>query len=201
MAEKTGAAARREEIRQTHFAHLDLWAGEKETGWCAIPRTLPLILGLIDSKGISGKKTASSVYLELLTHHRSDGVVEMGKEGDHAFASGYVGTRAIRTWRERMETLEKNHFIVTKPIGNERFGYVALVHPTTAVQKLHEKKLVDETWMATYLHRKMQTKEPTHEKRMAKQKAAQNVVPIASAAKGKSISVSLLAKKKKKAGA
>lgn len=72
MAEKTGAAARREEIRRANFANLDLWAGEKETGWCAVPRTLPLILGLIDSKEISGKKSSSSVYLEPASQRRSD---------------------------------------------------------------------------------------------------------------------------------
>jgi hypothetical protein len=198
MTEKTGAAARRATIRQSHFAGLDLWTGEKETGWFPMPRTLPLILSLIDSKDISDKKKSSSVYLELLSRHRSDGVIEMGKESEHAFAAGYQGSRAIRTWRERMLLLEKHHFIVTKQIGNDRFGYVALTHPSTAVHRLHGEKRVPEIWMTAYLHRKMETKEPTHEKRMEKLKAARNVVPIAAAKNAKPAADASLLKKKRK---
>lgn len=105
----------------------------------------------------------------------------MGKESDHAYSAGYQGSRAVRTWRERMNTLERSHFIVTKQVGNERYGYVALVHPSTAVQKLSEERRVPEIWMTAYLHRKLETKEPTHAKRMEKLKAAKNVVPIAGA--------------------
>ncbi len=150
-----------------------------------MPRTLPLILSLIDSKDISGKKSSSSVYFELLSRHGSDGIIEMGKESDHAFAAGYQGSRAVRTWRERMNTLENNHFIITKQVGNERYGYVALIHPSTAVQRLLEEKRVPAIWMSAYLHRKLETKEPTYEKRMEKLEAAQNVVPITAAKNAK----------------
>jgi hypothetical protein len=124
MAAKTGAALRREQIMLANFAGMILWLSEKETGYCAVPRTLPLIMALLDSKEISGKKSPSSVYVDLLSRHRSEGVIEMGKESDHAFSAGYQGPRAIRTWRERMKTLEKNDFIVTKKVGNEEFAYV-----------------------------------------------------------------------------
>ena len=164
-----------------NFAGMILWLSEKETGYCAVPRTLPLIMALLDSKEISGKKSPSSVYVELLSRHRSEGVIEMGKESDHAFSAGYQGPRAIRTWRERMKTLEKNGFIVTKKVGNEEFAYVALVHPTVAVQKLINDKRVSEDWLAAYRHRQLETKEPTYDKLLEKRKAGLKVVSIAPA--------------------
>jgi hypothetical protein len=194
MAAKTGAALRREQIMLANFAGMILWLSEKETGYCAVPRTLPLIMAVLDSKEISGKKSLSSVYVDLLSRHRSEGVIEMGKESDHAFSAGYQGPRAIRTWRERMKTLEKNGFIVTKKVGNEEFAYVALVHPTVAVQKLINDKRVSEDWLAAYRHRQLETKEPTYDKLLEKRKAGLKVVSIAPA---KTAAATAKAKKKK----
>src|ERR1700727_2035466 len=113
MADKSGVAKRREEIRVQHFAKEDLWTGEGEKGWFSVPRTLPLVLALLSSKEISKKHDPSSVYLELLSRQRGEGVIEMGHETEHAFASGYVGSRAVRTSLERMKLFEDNGFIRT----------------------------------------------------------------------------------------
>ena len=88
-------------------------------GWFASPRTLPLIMSLIDSKAVSGTKSVSRVYLELLSRQRTHGVIEMSSEENHAFAAGYEGTRGKRTWQERMKQLEKIGFIRIQKSGNE----------------------------------------------------------------------------------
>jgi hypothetical protein len=178
MADKSGVAKRREEIRVQHFAKEDLWTGEGEKGWFSVPRTLPLVLALLSSKEISKKHDPSSVYLELLSRQRGEGVIEMGHETEHAFASGYVGSRAVRTWLERMKTLEDNGFIRTLQVGNQRYKYVAIVHPTTAVQQLRNKKKVDENWWNAYLANKRESKEPTFEQRELKKASAQKVVSM-----------------------
>jgi hypothetical protein len=178
MADKSGVAKRREEIRVQHFAKEDLWTGEGEKGWFSVPRTLPLVLALLSSKGISKKHDPSSVYLELLSRQRGEGVIEMGHETEHAFASGYVGSRAVRTWLERMKILEDNGFIRTLQVGNQRYKYVAIVHPTIAVQQLRNKKKVDENWWNAYLANKRESKEPTFEQRELKKAAAQKVVSM-----------------------
>lgn len=120
---------RREEIKASFFPKEDVWLGEKETGWVAVPRTFPLILNLIGSKALSGNKNPSLVYLELLSRLRGDGIIKMERESDHAYAAGYVGPRAVRTWQERMQTLAKLGFIRIQRVGNERYKYVALIHP------------------------------------------------------------------------
>jgi hypothetical protein len=143
---------------------------------------MPLILSLIDSKPISGTKSASLVYLELMSRHRGDGVIEMSTEADHAFAAGYEGSRAVRSWQERMKTLEKNGFIRVQKIGNERYKYVALVHPTAVVQKLRDEKKVSDAWWSAYFARKLETKELSQEQRLQtlaeEAAAAAKVVPI-----------------------
>jgi hypothetical protein len=180
MSEKSGVAARREEIRHQYWPDEDLWTGEKEVGWFPAPRTLPLILGLLSSKEISGKKDPSSVYLDLMSRQRGEGVIEMGHEADHAFASGYEGRRAVRTWQERMRILEENGFIRTAEVGNQRYKYVAIIHPTTAVQRLRDGKKVPVRWWNAYVARKLETREATHEQREKKRESARKVVSLPS---------------------
>lgn len=181
---KSGAELRREKIREEFFTNADLWTGEKEVGWFPIPRTLPLILSLIDSKPVCGALAASDVYLELLSRMRGDGVIEMSTEADHAFAAGYEGSRAVRSWQERMKALERNGFILIQKAGNETYKYVALIHPTAAVQKLYDAGKVSDTWWSAYIARKLDTKELSQAQRIQKQvdaaAAAAKVVPITS---------------------
>jgi hypothetical protein len=183
MAEKSGVAARREEIRKQYWPEEDLWTGEKEIGWFPAPRTLPLILSLLSSKEVSANKDPSSVYHDLLSRQRGEGIIEMGHEADHAFASGYEGRRAVRTWQERMKILEDDGFIKTVEVGNQRFKYVAIVHPTTAVQRLRDEKKIPNKWWNAYLARKIETREATHEQREKKKANAQKVVPLVPSAK------------------
>jgi hypothetical protein len=182
MLEKSGIGARREELRKQYWPKEDLWTGKKEVGWFPVPRTLPLILSLLSSKLVSQKKDPSSVYLELMSQQRGEGIIEMGHEADHAFAAGYEGNRAVRTWQERMKILEDNGFILTKKVGN-RFKFVAIVHPTTAVQRLRDKKKIPDNWWDAYIARKSETREPTHEQRQKKKESAQKVVPMVAPAK------------------
>lgn len=165
MPAKSGVAKRREEIRVEHWPDEDLWTGEKEIGWFSAPRSLPLVLKLLSSKEISRGKDPSSVYLELLSRQRGEGVIEMGVEADHAFAAGYEGSRAVRTWQERMKVLEDAGFIRTVQVGNQRYRYVALVHPTTAIQRLRVSKKVPVNWWNAYAANKRETREATFEQR------------------------------------
>lgn len=197
---KSGAELRREKIREQFFPKDDLWTSLKEVGWFPAPRTLPLILSLLDSKAISDSKSLSLVFLELLSRHRSDGVIEMSTEADHAFAAGYEGSRGRRTWQERMKKLEEIGFIRIQKVGNEAYKYVAIVHPTTAVQKLRDKKLVSDDWWSAYFARKLETKELTHDQRMKKQADAAKVVPIGTLGgrKKKVANIPLLKKRRSK---
>lgn len=176
--QKTGAELRRATIRKEFFSRDDLWTGEKESGWFPIPRTMPLVLSLIDSKPISEGKNASYVYLELLSRMRSEGVIEMGTEAQHAYAAGYAGTRGVRSWQERMKILVKNGFIRVEKSGNEPYKFVALIHPVAVVQKLRDEGKVPDEWWSAYIARKLDTKELSQAQRLQKQADAPNVIPF-----------------------
>ena len=99
---KRVAKQRREQLRKDFWPDEDFWTASKEKGWFSATRTLSLVLGLMDSKALSGIRAPSKVYVELLTRHFDSGIIEMKSEDEHAYAAGYTGNRAVRSWRERM---------------------------------------------------------------------------------------------------
>ncbi len=179
---KTSGAEKREKLRNEYWPSEDAWTGANEKGWFRAPRTLPLLLSLMRLKSLSGRLDPTPVYLELLTRHFDGGVIEMTHEADHAYAAGYSGRRAIRSWQERMKLLEKLGFIRIKPIGNQQYRYVLIVHPTVAVEHLRQKGLVSPEWLDAYRSRQMETKEESYEDR---RKRTRKVVSIAGTPKKK----------------
>ncbi|HEV7644652.1 MAG TPA: hypothetical protein VGO50_11965 [Pyrinomonadaceae bacterium] len=179
MKKKTANTEKREKFRQQFFKDEDAWTGEDEKGWFKAPRTLPLILQLLSSKKLSGKGgDPSKVYFELLSRHIDEGVIEMTDEKIHAYASGYEGTRGVRTWQERMKKLEETGFIKTIQIGNQRYKYVLLIHPTVIIENLWKAKKIDKVWYNTYRSRQIEVKEDSFEERQKRKNI--NVVPISS---------------------
>lgn len=175
---KTAGTEKRVKIRKEYWPTDDAWTGDNEKGWFRAPRTLPLLLGLLGEKGLSGKFDPIKVYLELLARHMDGGVIEMTNEADHAYAAGYFGQRGVRTWQERMNTLEKLGVIKTKQIGNQKFKYVLLVHPTTVIKRLRDAGKISNLWWDTYRSRQIETKELTYEVRQkAKRKQGISLVP------------------------
>lgn len=163
MPKESAATIRRKQIRADNWPNEELWTGiKREKGWFGAPRTLPLILSLLNSKAVSQSQELSSVYLELFSRQWPEGIVEMVNEAEHAFAAGYEGQRAVRTWRERMATLEKTGFIRFVGAGNQRYKYVALVHPTVAVQALKEAGKISASWWSAYTARKGETAEASY---------------------------------------
>jgi hypothetical protein len=174
---KSSGAERREKLRKEFWPNEDAWTGENEKGWFRAPRTLPLLLGLLGEKSLSGNQDPAKVYVELFARHIDGGVIEMGHEADHAFAAGYDGPRGVRTWRERMRTLEKLGVIRTRRVGNQDFKYVLLVHPTVAIKRLRDAGKVPAHWWDAYRARQLETKEVLYELRPAAKKT-QKVVSM-----------------------
>ena len=127
--------ALREELWPDSTARV--WRAYQEKGYCCLPRVLPLLLRLLNDKRIIGGKAGDCgpVYVELLARGRGQGI---------------VGTRAVRSWRERVEGLERAGFIEVKARPNQRVGVVLLVHPHLVAERLHRRELVDDEWWATY---------------------------------------------------
>jgi hypothetical protein len=159
---------RLQKIRQEFWPEVDVWTGgEHDKGWFKAPRTLPLILALIQDKKLSESSDPTRVYLELLSRQFGDGVVEIQNEAEHAYAAGYTSSRATRTWQDHMRCLERLGFIKIKGIGKHAFKYVALVHPVSALEELRKKNLVPQDWWDAFTDRRIQTGELSYEERAA----------------------------------
>lgn len=165
---KSGVRKKRESLRAEFWPDEVAWLGPDEKGYFCGPRTLPLLVSLLRSKELSKDKDPSRVYVELLSRHMGEGVVEMTTEEEHAYAAGYQGaTHAIRSWRDGMKILEDAGFIKSKAKGNLTYGTVLLVHPAVAVERLHKAKRIPERWWNTYRSRQIEVKEPSGDELLA----------------------------------
>lgn len=155
---------KRNKFRKQYWPTDDPWTGE-EDGWFKSPRTLPLLLVLLKTKSLRGKESPATTYLELLSHHYGGGLIELRSESEHAHAAGFTGTRAVRSWKERITALEKIGLIKTQGLGAQKLKYVLLMHPVNVVQTLRSAGEVDDGWWETYRARQLEVKEPTYEDR------------------------------------
>jgi len=128
-----------------------VWSRHDAKGFTTIPRTLPLIMRLIAD--LTPKGDASRVYLDLWFRAFDEGLVTVHDEIEMAYACGYDGPRAARTWREHIQTLADLGFIRVKQLGNREVGHVLLLDPLTAAARLHTKGHVSEAWWNSFVTR------------------------------------------------
>jgi hypothetical protein len=90
-----------------------LWNRSAHKGFATIPKTMPLILRIMDD--LSNGKPLSSTYLALWCDTWDNSMVNLAKAHEMAHAAGFTGQRAVYTWRTRMLLLKQLHFIDIKP--------------------------------------------------------------------------------------
>jgi hypothetical protein len=145
---------KRAQLREKLWPDADevTWYRKRETGWVTLPRTLPLISALINK--LSKRDDASRVYVELWFRQFDDGFVDIQDEEDNANAAGYTTTgRAVRSWRERIDQLERLGFIRVKPKGTRERGYILLLHPHQVVRRLRDQGKINDWWWSQFEHR------------------------------------------------
>ena len=139
LAKRKMPADKRRELRDEIWpdAEAVVWNRKTDKGWCTIPRTLPLLMTLINYISPKERGDASRVYHELWCHAFEEGFVSIVDEEAHAFASGFInGSRSLRSWRERMDLLDELGFIRIARNGSRQYGHVVLIHPHDVVEKL-----------------------------------------------------------------
>lgn len=118
-----------------------LWDRSKVKGFATIPKTLPLVMRLIDllTKG----QPASATYLTLWANNWDTSLVEIKREGLMAWESGFSGPRATSTWRSRMHKLKRLKFIDCMEGPDGPFNRV-LIHNPHAVIRFIKETATDE---------------------------------------------------------
>jgi len=102
-------------MRELHWPGMTpwLWHRKANKGFATIPKTMPLILKIMDE--ITKGAPVSSTYLTLWCHTWDNSFVVLNKHGDMANSSGFGGQRGEHTWAIRMKKLAELEFIDIKP--------------------------------------------------------------------------------------
>ena len=128
-------AERAQQLMEVHFPDVpDEWKWTRKThdGFSTIPRTLPIAMQVIDadSKG----QPAGHVLFCLWARMPDHSVITIENPSTFAAEAGFLGERAVDTWRRRMKKLRELQFIITKPGASGEFHYVILTNPNVAVE-------------------------------------------------------------------
>lgn len=146
-------ASKREALRNTLWPESGqfVWSRQLSPGFTSVPRIVPLVMRLIGD--LTPKGDASRVYLDLWCRAFDEGLIVVRDDEEMAFTCGYDGPRALRTWREHIDTLVKLGFILKKELGNRDIGHVLIIDPTISVARLKANGQVPEKWWNMYLTR------------------------------------------------
>lgn len=122
-----------------------IWNRATFKGFTTVPRTMPIIMSIINTLS---KTSAGNVYFGIWCKAFDDFIIEVRDEYDMAFSCGYSGSRAIRSWRERVDVLEKNGFVRSSrsPVGSYR--YILVLDPHKAIAKLYGHSAVEKEYYA-----------------------------------------------------
>ena len=109
--------------RQERF----LWNRKLNKGFATIPKTMPLILQIMDE--MSKGKPLSSTYLGLWCATWDDSMVNVVRSAEMAYGAGFSGQRAEYTWQSRMLILEQLKFIDIKAGNSGPMRHVLIWNP------------------------------------------------------------------------
>jgi hypothetical protein len=115
-----------------------LWLRQEAKGFTVIPRTMPLLLEIMDS--LSNGKPVSSVYLDLWCRAYDECFVTLNKAREMAFFAGYTGQRAEQTWVTRIKILQKLGFIDIKPGPSGPLSYALIWNPYSVAESHYAKQ-------------------------------------------------------------
>ncbi len=122
-------------LRKSLWPKLDenrIWHYKNTDGWLTVPRSMPLLLRIMDN--LSKGKPVSSAYLDLWCRTFNDSFVIVNKSREMAFYSGFTGERAERTWASRMRILDDLGFIDIQDGPNGPISYALIYNPYKVIR-------------------------------------------------------------------
>jgi hypothetical protein len=131
------ASQRRKDLRQRLWPDVleeELWIRTQKIGFTTIPRTMPLLMRIMDI--LAGKGTPVSLpYLTLWCWTYDEALVEIRHPKQFAYESGFSGPRAESLWKGRMRKLEELGLIRSKPGLSGDYHYVLLLNPILVIER------------------------------------------------------------------
>ena len=117
-----------------------LWHRTANKGFTAIPKTMPMILKIMDE--MTKGAPVSSTYLTLWCNTWDNSYVALNKAADLAYASGFGGQRGEHTWTTRVKKLNELSFINIKPGKSGPMSNVIIWNPHLVLRWHHQEKLL-----------------------------------------------------------
>ena len=121
-----------------HIKEEDLWARKNQFGFTIMPRTLPLILQIMDH--LAKGKPVSRAYLDLWCRAYNESLVKLEKHAQMAFYAGYRGQRREQSWKSRLRTLAKLGFIELKSGSNGEFSFALILNPHKVIKRHQQNR-------------------------------------------------------------
>lgn len=147
---KITPAKRRRELRARFWPNVkndELWLRTQNHGFTTIPRTMSLILRIMDRLSDKGFPI-SGTYLALWCWVFDEAFVDIRNPKEMAFEAGFSGPRGEATWRSRMKRLQDLGFIRSEKGVAGDFQYVLLLNPIKVIATIYDKKESDEAFNA-----------------------------------------------------
>ena len=174
-------AERAQQQMDIHFPNMSnalIWHRKRNDGYTTIPRTLPIAMQAVDvqSKGQPAGHTLFCLWARSPDH----ALVTIENVSTFASEAGFIGERAVDTWRKRMKKLRELSFILTKPGPSGEFHYVLLLNPNSAMEWMRSKCLMQDGLYSRFIDRAAEVGaygeiEAVHEYWKAQQATAQKV--------------------------
>lgn len=147
-------AERAQQQMEIHFPNVpSQWLFYRKTnaGWITTPRILPIAMQAIDaqSKGQPAGHTLFCLWARSPDHP----VIMIENPATFAAEAGFLGERAVDTWRRRMKQLRDLKFIRTKPGASGDFHYVLLSNPSASIEWMREHKLIQDGLYGRFIDR------------------------------------------------
>ncbi len=161
MANGKQAAAKRLNMAERAQMQMDLhfpgcppqmlWTRKTNDGYSTIPRTLPIVMQAIDmqSKGTPAGHTLFCLWARSPDHP----FITIENATTFAAEAGFIGERAVDTWRKRMKYLRDLGMIATKAGPTGDFHYVLLLNPNTGLESMWLRGMVQDVVYSRFLDR------------------------------------------------
>lgn len=124
-------------IREEYWPQLkgdDIWDRKKHKGFTTIPRTIAIIMSIMDS--LSKGKPLGQTYFVLWCHVYDDSILIIDNPSTYVAEAGFTGERALTTWNGRMKALQDLGFIDCKDGASGKFHYVLIKNPHQVLWQL-----------------------------------------------------------------
>ena len=145
IAKRLKMAERSKQQMDLHFPNFDpswIWHRKTNDGFTTVPRTMPIIMQAIDMQS-KGQPAGHTLFC-LWARSPDNPVIMVENPATFAAEAGFIGERAVDTWRKRMRKLREFGMIQTKPGPTGEFHYVLLLNPNAAMEWMRAKGLVQD---------------------------------------------------------